>query len=140
MVSALTADRSILSAPSVASSIADCRSISQYSLSSKNTAYTGHGYEHLERDMEEDEIFKYLMEMDYSDKKNPVKYEWKLMVDALNALQPKVVSIDDYTDEDIRKMINRMKEGLVNSVCSVAIISTKRLKKFLIRFMTNAAD
>ena len=59
------------------------------------------------------------MEMDYSDKKNPVKYEWKLMVDALNAFQFKVVSIDDYTDDDILKMVNRMQEGLVNSVCII---------------------
>lgn len=82
------------------------------------TSYIGAGYLQPQCDMPEDDIYKYLMEMDYNDKKNPVKYEWKMMVDALNAFQFKVVAIDDYTDDDILKMVNRMKEGLVNSVCS----------------------
>ena len=88
---------------------------------STNTAYTGIGFGNIESDMDQDQIYKYLMEMDYADKKNPVKYEWKLMVDALNAFQFKVVSIDDYTDDDILKMVNRMQEGLVNSVCIIII-------------------
>eukprot|EP00485_Elphidium_margaritaceum_P004257 CAMPEP_0202695114 /NCGR_PEP_ID=MMETSP1385-20130828/8785_1 /ASSEMBLY_ACC=CAM_ASM_000861 /TAXON_ID=933848 /ORGANISM="Elphidium margaritaceum" /LENGTH=762 /DNA_ID=CAMNT_0049351077 /DNA_START=56 /DNA_END=2344 /DNA_ORIENTATION=- len=80
------------------------------------TAYTGYGYHNAERDMDEDEIYKYLMEMDYEDKKNPVRYEWKLMVDALNAFQFKVVSIDDYTDDDVLHMVQRVQEGVVNSI------------------------
>merc|ERR1712212_1363798 len=67
-------------------------------------------------DMSEADIYRFLMEMDYADKKNPVKYEWKLVVDALNAFQFKVVSIDDYTDHDILAMLERMQEGLVNSI------------------------
>ena len=86
-----------------------------YSNLSANTAYTGMGVNNVES-MDEEQIYQYLMEMDYSDK-NPVKYEWKLMVDALNAFQFKVISIDDYTDDDILTMVNRMQEGLVNSVC-----------------------
>merc|ERR1711971_183373 len=82
---------------------------------STSTAYTGNGY-NVECDMKEDDIYKYLMEMDYADKKNPVKYEWKLVVDALNGFQFKVISIDDYTDNDILKMVNRLQEGLVNSI------------------------
>ena len=67
-------------------------------------------------DMSEQDIYRFLMEMDYADKKNPVRYEWKLVVDALNAFQLKVVSIDDYTDQDILAMLERMREGLVNSI------------------------
>eukprot|EP01084_Bolivina_argentea_P238829 401278_1 len=79
-----------------------------------NTAYIGSN--NLQIDMNIIEISKYLLEMDYSDKKNPVKYEWKLMVDALNALSNKIISIDDYTDNDILDMINKLNEGLKSSI------------------------
>eukprot|EP01083_Nonionella_stella_P160399 524335_1 len=97
-------------APSVAS-------LGRFSNISTNTSYTG-AYGHLDAsiDMEFEEIHRYLMCMDYSDKKNPVKYEWKLIVNALNAFQFKVISIDDYTDNDILNMVNQIREGLMNSI------------------------
>ena len=102
----------VLPAESIAS---HGRSTSGMSNWSTNTSYIGNN--NLEVDMEEDEIYKYLMELDYHDKKNPVKYEWKLQVDALNGFQFKVAAIDDYTDDDISKLIIRTQEGLTNSVC-----------------------
>ncbi len=96
------------------------------SMVSTNTSYTGgNDNNNSINDMSINEISKYLLETDYSAKKNPVKYEWKLMGDVLNISAYKIQSIDDYTDNDILYMINKLITGLNSSIqiaCNVFVL------------------